>query len=124
LGVAALPLIGWPAGCAAAAAVGVLAHAVVRRPRPAPALLIYGDGQVDWPAAGFAGLEIADGTRFTALWALLVLRPPGGAPAFRVLLIADQLDTATWRTLLARLGRAGAIGRPPRADHDRRRDLR
>jgi hypothetical protein len=124
LAIAALPLIGWPAGCAAVAAIGVLAHAVARRPRPAPALLIHGDGQVDWPAAGFVGLEIADGTRFTSLWTLLLLRPPGGARALRVLLIADQLDTATWRTLLARLGRAGAVGRSSRAEHVRRPDLR
>jgi hypothetical protein len=55
---------------------------------------------------------------------LLLLRPPGGARALRVLLIADQLDTATWRTLLARLGRAGAVGRSSRAEHVRRPDLR
>ena len=88
-------------------------------PQSAPLLLIiYGDGQVDWPEAGWAGLEIADGTRFTALWALLLLRPPAGGSDLRVLLIADQLDMVTWRTLLARVGQAHAVGRSRRAEHE------
>jgi hypothetical protein len=125
LALASLPLIDWPKGCAIAAAAAVIGHAAVRRPRPPPRLLIYrGDGQVDWPEAGLAGLEIADGTRFTGRWVCLELRAPGAARPRRVLLIVDQLDFATWRTLLARLGRTRLVPRSAPVRRNGSPDLR
>jgi hypothetical protein len=92
----------------------VLAHGLVRRPAHPPAPLIFrDDGRIDWLQAGATDLELVEGTRFTRAWVSLQLRPAGGGPAVRVVLLADQLDPATWRTLLARLGRVRAPRRKP-----------
>jgi hypothetical protein len=114
LALASLPFVDWPWWAAAAAALAVLMHGLVRRPVHAPAPLIFrGDGRIAWLQAGAVDLELIEGTRFTRAWVSLRLRPASGGPAARVLLLADQLDPATWRTLLARLGRARAPQRKP-----------
>lgn len=86
----------------------------------APPVVLCGD-QSAWalPEHGLFGLSLAAGTRYTALWARLVLVDPAGA-ATRVLLLADQFERADWRKLQVALRECdtmdmGVVGRDPRS---------
>jgi hypothetical protein len=122
--LATVGLSGWPLlvkwlGIAAAAA-----HAIARYPASAPVIVAEGDGRWRVPEYGFDNLLPAAGTRFTGYW--IVLRLRGASGRLNILLLADQLDRATWSRLLARLRRT----RPPsssrsgRGGRDTLRDLR
>jgi hypothetical protein len=95
----------------AAAALLIAAHAWRRCPlAPPPALLLEGSGLWSVPERGLAGLGVGFRTRYTAFWVRLSLVGPGRG--LDILLLADQLDSESWRALQARLRRGNtAIGR-------------
>ena len=110
-------LLGAPWVLKAAAAIAVLAHSIVFRPRHTPRLVLSA-GRVAVPELELENLALGGRTRHCGLWVLLDLR--GAGRALDILLLADQVDPILWRTLraeLARLTPEGAMsGDPSRKD--------
>ena len=114
--VAALALLGAPWMLKGVAALAALAHAVVFRPRRTPRL-VWRDGRVALPELGLDNLALGRRTRHCRLWIRLDLR--GAGRVLDILLLADQVEPALWRTLraeLARLALEAATGGEPRRD--------
>lgn len=105
LGAAAFAAVPWP-GVAAAVAL-VLAHAVWRLPKPAPGLIVVA-AEGGWLVGGQGVTRFALGprSRFAPAWVRLDLR--SAERRLNIVLLADQLDAATWRRLSAHLRRMGA----------------
>jgi len=101
----------------------VAAHALARRPPPAPRVILGADGRVSLPDRGLADLELGPRTRYTTLWIRLDLRAPGRT--LYILLVADQLDESSWRAALSELRRMRPRAAPaPGGSGDSRSDLR
>jgi hypothetical protein len=114
--LAALALLGAPWILKGAAALAALAHAVAFRPRRTPRL-VWRDGRVDLPELELDGLALGSRTRHCGLWIRLDLR--GAGRLLDILLLADQVEPALWRTLraeLARLAPDAARGGEPKRD--------
>ena len=82
----------------------LLCHGVVRRPRPAPTVVLVGaDGTCVVPDWGPARLALGPQTLLAPYWVRLAF---GTGPQQRdIVLLADQLPAATWTQLRARLRR-------------------
>jgi hypothetical protein len=115
--LAALAMLGAPGVPKVLAAIAALAHAAVFRPRCAPRLVWRG-GRVTVPELGVHDLTLGPRSRHCGLWIRLDLR--GAGRTLDVLLLADQLEPETWRTLRAELARV----QPATASGDPGRDLR
>ena len=121
----AVALVGAAGWLKALAALGVVAHALVRRPAATPSLLLLAeDGSCHVPALDPAWLTPGPRTRLTAYWLRLSL--VGGAVRHDILLCIDQVDAASWARLCARLRGRPATGTtaPAGAQRTRRADLR
>ncbi|HEX5420437.1 MAG TPA: protein YgfX [Gammaproteobacteria bacterium] len=104
LGASGLIASALPAVLIGAGLAALLAHAWLRRPSPAPALIQRGvDGRWALPANGVGGLALGAGTAVGPFWVELRLEGPEGRLA--VLLLRDQLDGESWRALQAQLRR-------------------
>jgi hypothetical protein len=117
--LAALVLLGAPWVLKAAAAIAVLAHSIVFRPRHTPQLVLSA-GRVAVPELELENLALGGRTRHCGLWVLLDLR--GAGRALDILLLADQVDPIAWRALRAELTRLAQEG--PAPGNPRKRDLR
>jgi hypothetical protein len=107
------------------AALAVVVHGFVLRPAGTPTpILVAEDGSCCVPALEAAWLQPGPRTRLTAHWLRLSLI--GGAVAHDILLCVDQVDTASWARLNARLRRRPAAGTTAemRAQRTRQTDLR
>jgi hypothetical protein len=120
--LAAFALLGAPWSVKCFALLATLAHATALRPRPTPRLVWHGDGRVGLPELGLDGLTLGPRTRHCGLWMRLDVR--GAGRALDILLLADQLDAARWRTLRADLNRLRTGGAPADPGDDPRPDLR
>jgi hypothetical protein len=98
--------VGAPWSAKVAALAAVACHALARRPRRPERLVIGADGRVALPERGVAGLELGARSRYTSAWVRLELR--GSGRALHWVLLADQVDPETWRTLQLELRRRGA----------------
>jgi hypothetical protein len=116
--VAALALLGAPWMLKGAAALAVLAHAVGFRPRRTPRL-VWRNGRLDLPDLELDDLALGPRTRHCRLWIRLDLR--GAGRVLDILLLADQIEPALWRTLRAELARLALEA--PRSGEPKR-DLR
>jgi len=105
LGAAAFAAVPWPVVAAAAALL--LAHAVWLLPEPPPRLIVVA-AQGGWLVAGHGVTPFALGprSRFAPRWVRLDLR--SADRQLDIVLLADQLDDATWRRLSAHLRRMAA----------------
>jgi hypothetical protein len=103
----AVSLLGIPWSLKCLALFATAAHAVVRRPPPAPRVILQ-DGIAELPDAGLVDLTVGPGSRYTWWWIHLRLR--SADRRVDVVLLVDQLDEETWRALQAELRR-----RRPRA---------
>lgn len=102
---AAVVASGIPQWAAAAVLVGVVVHAVARRPKPHSCVLVCrSDGRFDLPDIGCRDLVLDARSVAARGYVRLVLTD--GAAVLHVLLLRDQLDDPTWRRLLARLAAA------------------
>jgi hypothetical protein len=99
---AALVVLRVPWAFKAAGLVALIVHALARRSEPAPRI-VYRGGRVALPGRGLDDLALGPGTAFTASWVKLDLR--GAERPIEVLLVADQVDDAAWRSLQAELRR-------------------
>jgi hypothetical protein len=81
----------------------VLVHALALPPEPAPRMVYRSGGRVALPGVGVEDLALGPGTLFTTGWVRFDLR--GSGRALDILLLADQVDSATWRELQAELRR-------------------
>jgi hypothetical protein len=123
LAVAGIPWLGLDSFAAVGLALLLGAHALVRRRfAPPPELLLDAAGFWSVPALGLAGLTVGPDTRYTTFWVRLSLVGVGGG--LDILLLADQLDAESWRTLQVRLRRGSAVGGSFAARSERGRDLR
>jgi hypothetical protein len=107
--------VGAPWLAKAPALVAVACHAYARRPRKPERLVIRADGRVELPERGLVGLELGERTRYTSAWVRLDVRGSGHAQDW--VLLADQVNPETWRTLqvaLRRVGATAAATSPPR----------
>jgi hypothetical protein len=99
----AFSLLGVPWSLKCLALFATVAHAVVRRPSPAPRVILR-DGIAELPDRGLVGLTVDARSRYTGWWVHLQLR--GAGRRVDVVLLADQLDEDTWRALQAELRQA------------------
>ena len=107
--LAALIGLGVPYAVKLAFVAALGAHGLRRRPRSETRVLLQqADGHWGLPELGHSDLTLARGTRYTVLWARLVLR--GDGAMFDILLLKDQFDQASWRGLQARLRSSAARG--------------
>jgi hypothetical protein len=120
--LAAFALLGAPWSVKCLALLATLAHAAVFRPRPTPRLIWRGDGHVALPELGLTDLRLGPRSRHCGLFIRLDLR--GADRALDILLLADQLDAALWRTLRADLQRVRTGRAPDDSGDDKRPDLR
>jgi hypothetical protein len=98
-------LVGWPWYAKLLAAALTLGHGWWRRPRPpAVSLTVAPDGSCRVHQWGPDVLTLTDRTRITPFVLDLHLRK--GPRAWRLLLLADQLDRGDWARLSALLRRA------------------
>jgi Membrane-bound toxin component of toxin-antitoxin system len=88
---------------------GVSVHAWVRRPRPAPGLVLHTDGTLSLAPDPAVRLRMMAGSALTTWWIALVLRSDAGV-RHTVVLLRDQLETNDWRLLGLRLREAGRGG--------------
>ena len=102
----AFGVLGLPWTLKIIAILATAVHAVVRRPRWLPRVILR-DGVAELPDEGLMDLTVGPGSRYTFWWVRLQLR--GADRAVDVVMFADQLDEGTWRALQAELRRA----RPP-----------
>ena len=105
--------------------LAVVAHGILRRPAATPTpILMAEDGSCCVPALGTAWLVPGPRTRLAAYWVQLSL--VGGQQTRDILLCVDQLDTACWARLNARLRRRppGGTSAEARAQRTRQVDLR
>jgi hypothetical protein len=105
--LAAVVGLGVPHAVKAALAAALVAHGLMRWPRPETRVLLrQTDGRWGLPEHGRSDLSLASGTSYTSLWVRLVLT--GNGETFDIVLLEDQLDHRSWRVLQARL-RSGAL---------------
>jgi hypothetical protein len=115
----------WPLKCLGL--VATAAHAVARRPPPAPRVILR-DGFAELPDSGLVGLTVEPRSRYTWWWVHLRLRAADGRDEIGVVLLADQLHEDSWRALQAELRRTRHRSQDapplPSGKGDSRSDLR
>jgi hypothetical protein len=102
--VAAVVLVGWPLLPKSVALAAVLAHALLRRPAAAPALVLVAGNACAVPEWQTGLRPLGGRTLVAPFWVRLDL---GRGPWRRdVILLVDQLEPDDWRRLRATLARA------------------
>ena len=98
----AFALTGWPISVRVLAIAAVAGHAVVRRPRPSPRVVQFGeDGRCVVPEWDVGARPLGARTLVCPFWVRLDL---GMGPSRRdILLLADQMRPEEWRRLRALL---------------------
>ena len=110
--LAAVVGLGVPHAFKAALAAALVAHGLLRWPRPETRVLQrQADGRWALPDHGRSDLSLAAGTSYTALWVRLVLA--GDGETFDIVLLKDQFDQISWRALQTRLRSGGSGGIVP-----------
>jgi hypothetical protein len=102
--VAAAVLAGWPVPIKSLAAIALVGHGALRRPRASPGLVILtADGFCFVPEWNAGPRPLGPRTLVCPFWVRLDLG--AGLPRRDILLLADQVQPEAWRRLRAFLGR-------------------
>lgn len=100
----AVALLAVPVACRALALVGLVAHAVARRPARGPGTIeLCADGSCTVPEWGAANRDLGPDTLVAPFWVRLDLGP-GIRPRY-IFLFADQMGPEAWRRMRALLFR-------------------
>ena len=118
----AFALLAAPWAIKSLALLATVAHAAAFRPRATPRLVWRGDGRIAVPELELYDLSLGPRSRHSALWIRLDLR--AGGRALDILLVADQLDAAAWRSLRSELNRLRIRATPADPGGDPGPDLR